>query len=179
MGTEMPPARMLHEHREAFREAVRLAGGKVILLVHPLFEHSATPEKLAQLHRQGDFTAYVERRRRLFEQVKKMLGKRRATTPIIIFEGENKVGSTHPILGGTNPFYVETMGLRDTTTPIPTFNWETLHGIFRDAGVTKILLGGMLSEAQLPSDSKAITQHEKKLGLEPSEIISRMRWRRL
>lgn len=124
----MEEPRNLFEHSGAFREAVQRSDGKVVLLVHPLYD-----------------------KRGLSGRYKKLLKKLAvAKAPILVMQEEGKIQLAHASLHSHNPFYIET----EVGDPEPTQGWEKLHAALRQAGATTILIGGMYANQRVYNEDR-------------------------
>ncbi len=119
MTTESP--RFLHKTLDEFKEEVKKAKGRVVVLVHPYFNQYASSD--------------------YYEALQKIQSKSRV--PIIVLQEVYAVPKAG-FMAPANPFYVIT----HPKNPEPVHGWEALHRALQNNGVKTILLGGMYAQIE-------------------------------
>lgn len=112
--------RMLFENNKEFKKAVAASGGKVVVLVHPVYQRDLKTPK-------GYSRAFAK------------LTRSKAT--VVVLESSHNLNLANHPANTPNSFFVETQ------LPYPhlTKNWARLNRTFRKAWVKSVLIGGMLA----------------------------------
>lgn len=128
----MTEPKMLHSEVEAFKKAVAVSKGKVVVLVHPFFMRR-NPERLEQEFGISTTPEEVEAHH---QRIRTLISKAKA--PVVVLEEGFNIYNTHDLLKAPNALYVPTF----SALPVPFSGWDYLSEFFKSAKVKTVLVAG-------------------------------------